>query len=361
MATTSFARTVRFARLAVFFSALAGGGAHNVIGDVDGGGAAGNGGAAGAAGPMCTAVATSEASCSDGKDDDCDGFVDCLDTDCDGQPCGNGLTCSGGACRAPCAAGDASCVPELPVIQNVKVLTRGDTVTLDFEPVVGAVDYRIYPEPAASDWLIGAAGEVGVKNGIYRCAGDRVFQNRAADTANLFDCSISGCANTQHNYTRTEADSHLGYVFLTPAADRVPVYRLADPHGGAGFRNADWVVPLYSEANSAEYVTDPATRDALLAKGWRDDGIAFYTLKDPAAAGMKTIYRIKYAPGVDWQGDNVVFFFSDGPGARRARRAARGGDRRHRLALPGARRRRAGERGAPPRSVPGQLRRARRG
>jgi len=315
MATTSFVRTARLARPAIFLAtlgALAGCGSHNVIGDVNG--AAGKGGgAAGAAGPMCTAAAASETSCSDGKDDDCDGFVDCLDTDCDGQACGNGLTCSGGACRAPCAAGDASCVPELPVIQNVKVLTRGDTVTLDFEPVAGAVDYRIYPEPAPGDWLIGAAGEVGVKNGIYRCAGDRVFQDRAADTANLFDCSISGCANTQHNYTRTEADSHLGYVFLTPAADRVPVYRLADPNGGGGFRNSDWVVPLYSEANSAEYVTDTATRDMLLGAGWRDDGIAFYTLKDPAAAGMKTIYRIKYAPGVDWQGDNVVFFFSDGP------------------------------------------------
>jgi hypothetical protein len=332
MASTSFARSARRARkrapragaILTILGALAGCGAHNDIGDVDGGGTAGTGaagttptagvsGAAGAAGQMCTPDETIETNCSDGKDNDCNGFVDCLDTNCDGKPCGNGLTCSGGACRAPCAAGAASCAPELPVIQNVSVLTRGDTVTLDFEPVAGAVDYRIYPEPAASDWLIGAAGEVGVKNGIYRCAGDRVFQDRAADTANLFDCSITGCANTQHGYTRTEADSELGYVFLTPAADRVPVYRVADPNGGGGFRNSDWVVPLYSEANSAEYVTDPAARDMLLAKGWRDDGIAFYTLKDPAATGMKTIYRIKYAPGADWQGNNVVFFFGDGP------------------------------------------------
>ena len=40
-------------------------------------------------------------------------------------------------------------------------------------------------------------------------------------------------------------------------------------------------MPLYySEANSAEYVTDSAVRDALLAKGCRDDGIAFYTAKN---------------------------------------------------------------------------------
>jgi hypothetical protein len=262
---------------------------------------------------MCHASATSETTCSGGVDDDCDGFVDCLDNECDGQPCGDGLTCSGGACRKPCAAGATDCVPELPAIQNVKVTTRGDTVTIDFEPVAGALDYRIYPEPAGSDWLIGAAGEVGVKNGIYRCAGDRVFRDRKADQGSLFDCGLSGCANTQHGYERKPEESTLGYVYLTPAADRVPVYRVANPNGGGGFMNADWVVPLYSEANSAEYVTDMAARAALLAKGWRDDGIAFYTVADTTASATKTVYRVQYAPGADWQGDNVVFFFTDGP------------------------------------------------
>ena len=154
---------------------------------------------------------------------------------------------------------------------------------------------------------------MGVRNGIYRCAGDRVFRDRKADQGALYDCSITGCDNTRHGYTRTEAESTLGYVFLTPAADRLPVYRVANPNGGGGFMNADWVVPLYSEANSADYVTDPAARDALLAQGWRDDGIAFYTVSDTTASATKTVYRIHYAPGVDWQGDNVVFFFTDGP------------------------------------------------
>ena len=306
---------------------LGGCGTHNVVGQLGGAGggpASGTGGVPGAAGapgsggmkpagPACTPAAASEATCSGGVDDDCDGFVDCLDTDCDGQACGAGLTCSGGACRKACAAGGANCVPELPVIQNVKVMTRGDTVTLDFEPVAGAVDYRIYPEPADTDWLIGPSGEVGVKNGIYRCAGNRVFRDRKADSGALYDCSLGGCDNTLHGYVRTEAESTLGYVFLTPAADRVPVYRVANPNGGGGFMNADWVVPLYSEANSAEYVTDTAMRDALLAQGWRDDGVAFYTVADPTAAGTKTVYRIHYADGADWQGNNVVFFFTDGP------------------------------------------------
>lgn len=260
-------------------------------------------------GPMCMARDSSESACTGGVDDDCDGYIDCLDSECDGQACGDGLTCSGGACRKPCAPGDATCLPELPALQNVKVTMHGDTAIIDFEPVAGALDYRIYPEPDPADFLIGGAGEVGVKNGIYRCAGDRIFQDRAADVANLFECSITGCDNARHDYKRSEAEATLGYVFLTPAADRVPVYRVANPNGGGGFRNADWVVPLYSEANSADYVTDPATRDALLAAGWRDDGIAFYTSK----AATKNVYRIHYAPGADWQGDNVVFFFTDGP------------------------------------------------
>jgi hypothetical protein len=272
------------------------------------------------AGPMCTASAASETSCSNGVDDDCNGYVDCLDSECDGQACGDGLTCSGGACRKPCAAGDGSCVPELPTIQNVRVTMHGDTAIVEFEPIAGALDYRIYPEPDAADWLIGDKGEVGVKNGIYRCAGDRVFQAREADTANLFDCSLSGCDNARHNYVRSAAEATLGYVYLTPGPDRLPVYRVADPSGGGGFRNADWVVPLYSEANSAEYLTDTTARDALLAKGWRDDGIAFYTAK----SATKNVYRIHYAPGADWQGDNVVFFFTDGPehDARAAQPAA---------------------------------------
>ena len=260
-------------------------------------------------GPKCVPASASETACSDAVDDDCDGFVDCLDSECDGQSCGSGLTCAGGACRKPCASGASACVPALPPIQNVKVTKHGDTAVVEFEPVAGALDYRIYPEPDPADWLIGDNGEVGVKNGIYRCAGDRVFQAREADVANLFDCSITGCDNTRHNYTRTEAESVLGYVFLTPAPDRLPVYRIADPNGGGGFRNSDWLPPLYPEANSAEYVTDLAKRDALLAQGWRDDGIVFYT----SASATKTVYRIKYAPGADWQGDNVVFFFTDGP------------------------------------------------
>lgn len=261
------------------------------------------------AGPPCMASATSESSCTGGVDEDCDGYVDCLDPDCSGMSCGaSGLACTGGACLHPCAAGE-TCLPELPPIDNVRVVVHGDTAIVELEPVAGALDYRIYPQPDPADILVGASGEVAVRNAIYRCAGDRVYQAREADGANGFDCSLTGCENQLHGYARSEAENVLGYVFLTPAADRVPVYRLANPNGGGGFRNADWVVPLYPEANSAEYVSDPARRTELLAMGWRDDGIAFYT----SMTATRPVYRVHYDGQHDWQGDNVVFFFTDGP------------------------------------------------
>src|SRR5262245_19134833 len=99
-------------------------------------GGGGNGTSHTPTGPTCKPIAATEATCSGGVDDDCDGYPDCLDTECDGQPCGDGLTCSGGACRAPCPPG-VSCVPDLPTIQNVRVTTRGDTAIIEFEPVAG--------------------------------------------------------------------------------------------------------------------------------------------------------------------------------------------------------------------------------
>jgi hypothetical protein len=247
-----------------------------------------------------------ETSCSDGIDDDCDGYKDCLDNECDGQSCGSGggYTCLAGACVKPGEDG----LPPLPRIDNVRLTTRGDTAIVDFEGFPGAKDYRIYKRPANGDVLVGAAGEVVVKNAIYRCGGDRPLPARKDDGANNFDGSFQVRGDVGQNFERDGSEKILGYVFLTPAAGRKPVYRVADPNGKGGFR-WDYVVPLYAEANSADYVASVEARDALVAKGWRDDGIVFYVPDD----GTRPVYRREYKP--EYWGSHPTRFYVPGPEA----------------------------------------------
>lgn len=54
------------------------------------------------AGVSCAAV---ESSCSDGEDDDCDGAIDCADSDCLGTPCDDGSVCT----EADVCRGDGTC------------------------------------------------------------------------------------------------------------------------------------------------------------------------------------------------------------------------------------------------------------
>ncbi|HEY6877390.1 MAG TPA: hypothetical protein VI299_05195, partial [Polyangiales bacterium] len=243
-----------------------------------------------------------ESACGDGKDDDCDGFSDCLDPDCDTKSCGSGgFACTAGGCLRP---GDG--LPSLPRIDNVRVTQHGDTAIVEFEPVANARDYRVYPLPKSSDVLTGPSGELVIKDAIYRCAGDRPIVARKDDPASGYGVSISGRASWLTSYVRTEADSLLGYVYLTPGPDREPVYRMADPNGGGGFMNAVWVAPIYSEANHAEYVVGTAARDKLLASGFRNDGIAFYV----PSAGTKPVYRKVYRSASD---GTATLYFTTGP------------------------------------------------
>ena len=146
-------------------------------------------------------------------------------------------------------------LPELPPIQNVRVRTTGDNVVIEFEPVDDARDYRIYVSPDMANVTVGGDGAVTVRDA--------------------------------NNYERKPEDAVLGYVFLTAADDRSPVYRMSAPNGGGGHQNADWVVSIFDEANRAEYVVGEAERDRLYALGFRNDGIAFYVANDSDRA----VYR----------------------------------------------------------------------
>ena len=184
--------------LAFAVSVVAGGcSAHNVVGEVADGGVAGREVARCPPARPARPSRPRETTCSGGVDDDCDGFADCLDTECDGQ---------GVRRRAD--------VQRRRVPQAVRRRRRQLRPRAAAHPERqghdprGHGDHRLRarrrrgsttastPSPPTGDWLIGASGEVGVKNGIYRCAGDRVFQAREADTANAFDCSHHAAATT---------------------------------------------------------------------------------------------------------------------------------------------------------------------
>jgi hypothetical protein len=252
--------------------------------------------------PACTPSSESEAECSDGIDDDCDGYADCRDSECEGEACGSdsSLTCTAGACLTA-----APGLPELPPIQNVRVTMNHDTALVEFEPIDDALDYRIYPLPDAADVLVGEDGELVVKDAIYRCAGDRPLGLREDDPAGFFDASLTMGVNVR-GYERTEEEAVLGYVYTVPGPDREPVYRMADPNGAGGYA-WDYVTPPSSEYNSADYVVGEEERERLIAAGYRDDGLAFYA----PSKGTRKVYRRQFAPD-DW-GPSSAIFYTDGP------------------------------------------------
>src|SRR5882762_7607332 len=73
-------------------------------------------------------------------------------------------------------------VPLLPRLRNVIAVTDGDRVSVTFEPVDGAADYRIYPLPDAANVSVDDAGLVTIANHTYRCAGDREAPSAPLDT-----------------------------------------------------------------------------------------------------------------------------------------------------------------------------------
>jgi hypothetical protein len=234
--------------------------------DAAGAGAAGTDAMRGAGGTTCTKSSSTETSCSGSADDDCDGLVGCLDPDCEGKACGSGVTCVAGACLGK------SPLPELPLFDNLAVTVRGDTAIVDFSPVLGAKDYRVYRLPADGDVLVGSNKDVVVRNAVYRCGGALPREDRSTNAMKpLFSLSLAG---NVEGFQRNEADATLGYVFITPGPGRTPVYRVANPNSIGGY-TWEYDAPPTKEYNGAEYVEGTPARDELVAQGWRDDRLSF--------------------------------------------------------------------------------------
>lgn len=204
-------------------------------------------------------------------------------------------------------------LPPLPELTNVRVRIVGDAANLTFDPVDEALDYRVYPLPADGDLVIGEDGSIVVTDAIYRCAGDRaalyMLEDVVSPDPGWNDNAAGGTsilARPIVGYTRAPADAELGFVYLTGAEDRVPVYALGDPdpvHEGA----AECGRPVFTATRTKRYVTDVATRDALIAEHWRDDGIAFWIPRE-ASAATRPVYEGTFV-------DDTLLRWIDGPEA----------------------------------------------
>lgn len=192
-------------------------------------------------------------------------------------------------------------LPTRVPLTRVVATLREDSVGIDFDPVDDAVDYRVYVLPANEDVEVAGDETVTVKNAVYRCAGLR----QAYDLENNQNAGDASLVTDHYPYNwkaEIPAEPTLGHVYVEPGDDRIAVYAVA---GDQGMLEGGW-----RESRSKIYTTDSLTRDALLAEGWRDDGIVFYAVAT-ASDATRTVYGSR-------TNDRRQFYFHDGELSARA-------------------------------------------
>lgn len=222
-----------------------------------------------------------------------------------GDDVGTGDTSSGDL------GGGDSPLPPLPPLENVRVRIDGDAANFSFDPVDGAVDYRVYPLPDDEDVTLGPDGTVTVIDATYRCAGRREALYMLQDTLNpepgWNDAGAGGTTVLDRDvegFVRSEDDAVLGHVYTTDGPGRQPVYALGssapEMDGGLGCGR-----PIFASTRTKRYTADPDERDQLLAARWRDDGIAFWVPTGDQAP-RRTVYEGTF-------GTDDVLRWVDGP------------------------------------------------
>jgi hypothetical protein len=201
----------------------------------------------------------------------------------------------------------STALPSLPALTNVFGLEREDSVGIDFDPVDGAVDYRVYPLPNDSDVTANADRSVTIKNAVYRCAGIRQTFDMPNNIGNDVQHPDAGqvYAFGQYAWTaKVPTTPTVGYVYVSSASDRQPVYAVGvhPASNESGWR----------ESRPKIYTTSATTRQTLISQGGRDDGIVFYV---PAASGSSTttIYHSEKATpiqGANWTQYGEYYFTS---------------------------------------------------
>lgn len=218
-----------------------------------------------------------------------------------------GPTFAGAECPTDLGFSDAHALP------NVKSIIEGANARITFDPQGDARDYRVYALPKSK-----ISGDT-IEGAIYRCAGAFEVPIPAVDDAEEPENAAirTRVQSEVRGHRRTLADATLGYVFTTPADDRVPVYALGDPDVAAD--NTECYYMRWPESRVKRYTTSETERKDLLAKRWRDDGIVFYAPK-PGTAGTEKIYR-----AAEEEEDFASVFYVKA-GAERDKRADAGAD-----------------------------------
>ena len=119
---------------------------------------------------------SSESTCNDGFDNDCDGLIDCADPQCAGDPCGaNGRICSGVNCICPGGSTESNC---------------GDGVDNDCDGQTDCADSNCNGDPC------GANGRICISN-TCQCPGGSTESNCSDGVDNdcdgQTDCADSNC------------------------------------------------------------------------------------------------------------------------------------------------------------------------
>jgi hypothetical protein len=179
-------------------------------------------------------------------------------------------------------------LPAVAAMSNVRVTTNGGSATITFDPVDGAVDYRVFALPANDNIQLASDGTVIVPNAVYRCAG--LLHAPSAQSEDQFipnDGVTTRVASSVNGYTRKLADATLGYVYATAdaAPDLTPVYVVAAPNVSSD----NQYFYRFQASREKKYTTSATEYGNLVAAGWRDDGIAFYVPKT-ASTATRAVY-----------------------------------------------------------------------
>ncbi len=204
--------------------------------------------------------------------------------------------------------GGDSQLPFVPPLSQVIAVENDDSVSITFEPVEGARDYRVYPLPANADLSIKPDGQVVVKNATYRCAGNREAPAPEIDAQPMVPSSAIHTQVDQQmvgGHLRTLAEATLGYVYTEPGPGRVPVYAMGESHENA---DSTCFFARWAATRVKKYTTSTTERTQMLGDFARDDGIVFY-VPETGTAGTRQVWV-----ATDGIGTNSVtrYYFPDG-------------------------------------------------